>query len=412
MIKSILRKFKHAVLHQIKKTEYLLLINKISSFQKEINAKKKSHKIIALVMSNVGQQQFFEDIYRLSVKNNNSYHYFIVNDCYVKNEEKIDIFQSIKFITPGIYRHIKGIDLALHAEISCRSRNVKDVCYVGHGFPGKHTKWSVENLNSFNHYFLYGPRDRHILNFVVKDNPSCISHMKFWEVGYPKYDAQLNSLYQEDALKNELGLDPNRNTLLFAPAWDPGGALRKYGVELLDKFGGMQNFNVIIKLHPASLVSELSKDYEFYTGKKNWALILKDICEKYDNIYLYKPQQINPLFKLADVLVTDFSGVAMGFFIEDKPVVCIDCPEYFEEVLPSWGQDGEMSKSNDLFNNGRNASYIVENLESLESVIKHSIEFQDELSSARKKIAVDLLYNPGEGTSHTLIAMNKIFKSM
>jgi len=411
MFKSLLKKFKRIALTQIKKVRYLLSLVEIIKFQKEINKKKQSYKIIALVMSNAGQQQFFEDIYRLAVKNNHRYYFFLVNDCYVNDDEKIDLFRPLKFITQNIYQCITGVNIALHAEIYCRSWNVKDVCYIGHGFPGKHTKWSVENLSSFNHYFLYGPRDRDILSFITKDNPDCISHIKFWEVGYPKYDAQLNDSYKDEALGKKLGLDPSRNTILFAPAWDPGGALRKYGFELLDKFGNMRGSNVIIKLHPASLVSKLSKDYEFYTGGINWAQALEDISEKYNNIYVYQMQKINPLFKLADVLVTDFSGVAMGFFIEDKPVVCIDCPEYYESILPSWGQDGELSKSNDLFNNGRDASYLVENINSLEGVINYSLANRDEMSPARKKIASDLLYNPGEGAAHTLSAINEILES-
>ena len=165
---------------------------------------------------------------------------------------------------------------------------------------------------------------------------------------------------------------------------------------------------VVIKLHPASLTRDNSKQYEFYTGGVNWLEILDELCQKHDNIYLSKEHKINPLFKVADVLVTDFSGVAMGFFLEDKPVICIDCPEYFNVILPSWGQDGEMSKSNDLFNNGRNASYIVEDICSLEDTVRHAIENSDELSKKRKKIASDLLYNPGKGAKYSLKAIEKI----
>jgi hypothetical protein len=412
MFKSLLQKFKCIVSSRIQQARYLLSLGEINKFQSQIDKEKRTHKIIALVMSNAGQQQFFEDVYTLAVKNNHKYFFFLVNDYEVKEKEKIDLFLSLQFITPSIYQYITGVDLVLHTEISCRSWMVKNICYIGHGFPGKHTKWSVDNFKSFNHYFLYGPRDRDILNFLTKGNPDCIGHIKFWEVGHPQYDAQLNDSYKDEALQNKLGLDPNRNTILFAPAWDPGGALRKYGVELLDKFGNMRGFNVVIKLHPASLVSKLSKDYEFYTGGMNWAQVLTDIGEKYDNIYVYQQHKINPLFKIADVLVTDFSGVAMGFFIEDKPVVCIDCPEYFEKVLPSWGQDGDISKSNDLFNNGRNASYIVENIESLESAIVHANANRAEMSKARKKITSDLLYNPGKGAPQMLIAINEILETL
>jgi hypothetical protein len=407
MFRSLLKKFIRLTL---KKIRYLTSLHNIINFQNEISQIKKSHKIIALVMCNPGQQQFFEDIYRLSLKNKKKYYFFLVNDFDVKEAEKTDLFRPLKLITPSIYQYINGVDLALHTEIHCRSWNVKDVCFIGHGFPGKHTEYSVKNLNSFNHYFLYGPRDRDILNFVTKDNPDCVKQIKFHEVGYPRYDSQINNTFKAEALEKELGLDQSLKTILFAPAWDPGGALRKYGVELFDKFGKMRGYNVIIKLHPASTVSKRSKDYMFYTGGVNWMQVLNGIGEKYENIYVYWQQKINHLFKISDVLVTDFSGVTMGFFLEDKPVVNIDCPEFYETTLPSLGSDGELSRSNNLFNNGRNASHLVINIDSLEEMINHTLANPGEMSEMRKKYVSDLLYNPGKGTKHALAAIDQILE--
>ena len=148
----------------------------------------------------------------------------------------------------------------------------------------------------------------------------------------------------------------------------------------------------------------------FYTGGVNWMQVLNGIGEKYENIYVYWQQKINHLFKISDVLVTDFSGVTMGFFLEDKPVVNIDCPEFYETTLPSLGSDGELSRSNNLFNNGRNASHLVINIDSLEEMINHTLANPGEMSEMRKKYVSDLLYNPGKGTKHALAAIDQILE--
>jgi hypothetical protein len=408
MVRNLLRIFRK-IAHRLKRPlDYLTSLKKARSFQKGINLRKQTDHIVALVMSNAGQQQFFEDVCALSIKKGENNFFFLVNDCHVEDGEKIDIFHSCTFITPDVYAYISGVDLALHAEIWCRSPNVKNVCYIGHGFPGKHTSWSKENLRSFNHYFLYGPRDREILAYVTGNDPSSIDHIKFWEVGYPKYDAQINNVQRDLMLEAKLGICPGTKTILLAPAWDPDGALRSYGVELFEKLVSMRDVNIIVKLHPASLASKLHKDYEFYTGGVDWLKVLDNFAKTHSNFIVYREQKINPLFKIADVLLTDFSGVAMGFFIEDKPVVCIDCPDYYEKTLPSWGQDGAISKSNDLFNNGRNASNVVHNLDALEGVLRHALANREEYSQARKKIASSLLYHPGEGTDFALDAINSI----
>jgi hypothetical protein len=384
---------------------------KVIQFQFEISRQGKDKRIIAFVMTNAGQQQFFEDFYVKANEGARNYYFFLVNEYPLDDKDKAPCFKGLVSLTTVEYEHLRGVDIALHAEIWCRSKWAREICYVGHGFPGKHTRWDTENLKSFRHYFLYGPRDLDILALITKDSPDDVSHIKFWKVGYPKYDSQLNDRGADaERLQRELGLrtGAGRLIVLFAPAWDPGGALRTMGQDILKRFAQMPAFDFVIKLHPASLASPASKDYEIYTGGVDWAQLVGAASKEHGNIHFYREHKINPLFKLADILVTDFSGVAMGFFLEDKPVICIDCPEYFEKVLPSWGQDGEASRSNNLFNNGRNASYVVDNLDALEGALIHAGQNPGEFSSERKAIATALLYNPGRGAEATLEAVDKI----
>lgn len=377
--------------------------------QRAIRQHRDIGHVIALVMTHENQQQYFVDFYEHSLRAGKKYYFVIVNDYYLGPALKLDVFSGIPSLVPQMYRWISGVSLALHAEISCRSWNVPNICYVGHGFPGKHTLWSDANLQSFNHYFLYGPRDREILKFLVGNNRNRLQHITLWNVGYPKYDAQIKDVYDTSEVRAEIGLRPGTGpVVLFAPAWDPGGALRKYGSKLFELFGEMIDVDFIVKLHPVSLINSGSPDYDFYTGGVDWSATILQACEKYHNLHFVRSGSINPLFKVSDILLTDFSGVALGYFLEDKPVICIDCPEYYSEVLPQWGEDGALSRDNSLFNNGRSASHIVYNLDELADAVDLATKCPSLMSQRRRSIAASLLYNPGRGTDAMLDAVDSI----
>ena len=388
--------------------------------QKEINIRKNSgFKAIACVMFNHGQQQYFSDVIRLSIKTERIF-YFFVNEYEINLGDKLSIFKNFHFITQDEYIKLINVDLALHAEIYCRSPHVSEVCFSGHGFPGKHTVWSEENIKSFNHYFQYGPKDKKIFEFVTKDYSNEVTkHITFWTVGYPKYDCQFNTTEKQiNTTKHEIGLDPQKPTILFAPAWDPRGILRTAGVELIKIFRTLKQYNFIIKLHPASMADKKSCDYLFYTGGVDWLEEIRSISKKKilkffpskSNLFIPKQNSINPLFKVSDLLITDFSGVSQGFFIEDKPVITIDCPEYFSKTLVELGSDSELSKSSDLFNNGRRGTYILSDYRKIENAISEVLTSPQNLGNIRREIASELLYNHGKGTECMLNTIKSILK--
>lgn len=390
-LSKIIRKLRNFFKHYL---IFLWNYSEIKDIKKEIKFKRRENfKILSFVITHAAQQHFFLEIHEKC--KHEKYFIFIVNPYKISFEDKIFSFKDIKFITNDVYDHLIGIDLALHTEIHCRSYGAADICFIGHGFQGKHSKWSYENIKSFNHYFLYGPRDRALIEFFSKKYLYSVDHMNLWEVGYPKYDKQFTGFDDCNLIKQRLGINPMLKTVLFAPAWDPGGLLQEFGPSLLNEIGKLKDFNVIVKFHPASLVSRSSRDYNFYTGGINWREAINEAMVSHPNISFYDELDITPLFKICDVMITDFSGVALGFFLEDKPVVCVDCPRYYKEILPAWGEDGDLSRNNELFNNGRDASYIVEDIKSLNMTVCHAAANKDEFSEKRRKIATALLYNRG-----------------
>jgi CDP-glycerol glycerophosphotransferase len=248
---------------------------------------------------------------------------------------------------------------------------------------------------------------------VTKEYPkSTIDKIKLWDVGYPKYDLNFkNEDSQIEEIRKSIGLDPSKKTILFAPAWDPKGVLRTHGLKLLNLFENLKQYNFIIKLHPATLASKKSKHYDFYTGGLDWRKEIADFMDKSKSNNLFFPviESINPLFKISDLLITDFSGVSLGFCLEDKPIICLDCHD-FHETLSKWGSDPNQSFENNLFNNGREAATIVKNLEELYNTVKTVISNPEEKAVEREQIRTRLLYNRGQGSLSFLSVMNFILQ--
>lgn len=99
-------------------------------------------------------------------------------------------------------------------------------------------------------------------------------------------------------------------TILLAPSWGKSGILSKYGDTLLSVLE-KSNFNVIVRPHPQTVVSEQS--------------ILKPLEEKYSSIeWNYDNDNFEVLNK-TDLLITDFSGIIFDFAcVFDKPLIYAD----------------------------------------------------------------------------------------
>lgn len=123
-------------------------------------------------------------------------------------------------------------------------------------------------------------------------------------VGSPYMDYLEKCLNKSDIQKN------NNFTILIAPTWGQDGLLYKYGSKLIDKLV-KDNYNIIIRPHPQSLIVEkniIKKLENQYSSNKN-------ITFDYDN---------NNLISMAnaDIMISDFSGIMFEYaFLFNKPIL-------------------------------------------------------------------------------------------
>lgn len=102
-------------------------------------------------------------------------------------------------------------------------------------------------------------------------------------------------------------------TVLLAPTWGKSGILSKFGDSLIDALL-KTTFKIIIRPHPQSMISEIQ--------------MIEHLKEKYpdgEKIEWNFDVDNFDVLSVADVLISDFSGVLYDFaFIFDKPVIYAD----------------------------------------------------------------------------------------
>ncbi|MBM6589175.1 CDP-glycerol glycerophosphotransferase family protein [Brevibacterium sp. RIT 803] len=138
------------------------------------------------------------------------------------------------------------------------------------------------------------------------------------EIGYPRQDLTLNmSELSAQRLRGNLGLDPTKKTVLYAPTWRGNkGSARFDGDQLQRDIEALAklNANVIFQAHHIMLRHIKNVDY--------------------GNIIVPPTTMTaNDLLAVADLLISDYSSIFFDFLATGKPIVhyLYDYAEYAEE---------------------------------------------------------------------------------
>ncbi|MER7946855.1 CDP-glycerol glycerophosphotransferase family protein [Streptomyces sp. NPDC096079] len=177
-------------------------------------------------------------------------------------------------------------------------------------------------LDRFDHFLIRGEHDRRTLGrgFRLRDEV-------LLPVGYPRNDELAKARSEEadtgrrerGALAEELGLDPDKKVLLYAPTFRsaPGGKVRAFKPpfdleEFAERFG--DTHTLLIRTHYLNHVTLP----ESVSGR------IIDVSRHHD---------ITPLLALADGLITDYSSVMFDYGLLDRPMIFFtyDYDEYATE---------------------------------------------------------------------------------
>ncbi len=321
---------------------------------------------------------------------------------YADREDHLSVFDvpPDRRFHPRLARAFLLADVFLSASVYGKGPVTSFRINISHNQPTKFEAYPKEYVENYDFHFLTGPLHRDQYEHMFALHGLDTRKHRLVDVGYPKSDALLQGKYDRATVLDALGLDPSLPTVLYAPAWDPGGSLRSFGDDVIGQLLSLGNANVIVKLHPVSHTPPSSSSYDFYTGGFNWI----ERFRKYESNALFRHVaafQVDPLLVAADLLVTDFSSVALEFVGLDKPIIYLDCPEYFEKTLklPGYETDPDYVKNNPRANAGRHVGIVMESVGDLGLAVRDALADPGRNSDKRRELAGMLLYNPGRAAS-------------
>jgi hypothetical protein len=207
-------------------------------------------------------------------------------------------------------------------------------------------------------------------------------------VGMPKVDCLVDGSLQRDTVLRELGLDPARPTVLYAPTWSEASSLNVMGMELVERLLRLP-INLLVKLH------DRSKDPRpRYSGGIDWVARLHPVLDRPD-ARLVDTANITPCLAAADVMVTDHSSAGFEYLLLDRPIVRIHLPHLLEtaNVHPDYARLlAECAES-------------VLSAEDAVTAVERALADGGVLSATRCRVAADLFHRPGTATARCAAAL-------
>jgi CDP-glycerol glycerophosphotransferase (TagB/SpsB family) len=141
--------------------------------------------------------------------------------------------------------------------------------------------------------------------------------------GFPKVDPLVTGAIDGTRRLEQLGLDPARPTVLYAPTGGKHNSLDACGDEIVGKVAADGRFNLLVKPHDHPKVQvdwfEVLAHHE-----SSWVKLVRDF-------------DVVPYLAAADLLLTDASSVALEYTLLDRPMVFLDVPKLIRNVRKRGG---------------------------------------------------------------------------
>lgn len=131
------------------------------------------------------------------------------------------------------------------------------------------------------------------------------------EIGYPRNDCLVTfDKKQIQTLKDKLNITANKKVILYAPTWRD------------NKYDNKGNYEFIVPIDLDAFVSKFGEEYILLL-KPHYLVADKINISKYgENIVICKADtDIQELYLIADILITDYSSVMFDYSILKKPII-------------------------------------------------------------------------------------------
>lgn len=365
--------------------------------------KFSGRKILILDIEELSFIPYILPIYKALKLKTSSISYYLAT--HYKGNKALEVFDIPlnKQFNVNLSRKFPQADIFLSPHIYGTGNENSLRIHINHNQPVKYESYQKNDFVNFDIHFLTSPLHRRQTENTIKKYDLEKNNIRLFDIGYSKSDALMQGKYKREDVLKELKLNPDLKTVLYAPSWDEGLSLRTNGNEVIENILSVENINVIVKLHPISYSTGEGPNYQFYTGGINWVEELSGF-ESRENFRHVPVNDIDPVLSASDVMVTDLSSVALEFIILDKPVIYIDCPDFFEKTLKkTYSNFGDTTadfvRNDPRANAGRHTGVVVNNVKELPEAIEKCLKNPYELSVKRKDFAKQLSYNPGNAAN-------------
>ncbi len=145
----------------------------------------------------------------------------------------------------------------------------------------------------------------------------CGDSADFHVTGLPKLDPFFRpGHYNNTLLKEKLGLDPSKKTVLFAPSYKPS-CIEYIGDRVVEL---LPDCNLIIKLHPYSWGGKYAPHSQHR--------LYQELAEKHRELYLVPREEydVYPYLSLADTMISDTSSVLNEFLALGRHGIIYELP--------------------------------------------------------------------------------------
>jgi len=261
-----------------------------------------------------------------------------------------------------------------------------------HGLAMKDNILTKEILN-FTTLFLPSLLVKNLFNEKFLDEFPEAKRIQLFKVGYPKSDGLIKKAVTRDEILKEIGLNPAKKTVIYAPTFNKEASLDKFGHFIIKALLSF-DVNVIIKLHYASY--DLS-DYGicWHSRGHDWRKELR-IYTKYPNFRNILDFNANPYLIASDIMIADAGGIGIEFKLLKKPIIYFDVPDFFKRVGTEC-----------IDYHIRDSELIAKNIEELKEKLEHVLsnyEYCSEKSSNLDKEVYNL-GNAAEVAANYILAL-------
>lgn len=190
-----------------------------------------------------------------------------------------------------------------------RSKNVKHYVHVTHS-AGSVSEYKAYGTDYFDSVLVGGDGDYSLIRELESKRNINVKEIEI--IGNTYLDVMRTNLKNESY--EYTIFEEKRPTILLSPTWGDHGLLTKFGNELLSKLEETDKFNIIIRPHPQSFISE--------------AQVMEELMTKFPNnehrVWNRDVQNLKAMAH-ADIMISDFSGIIFDFYaLFKKPILTLN----------------------------------------------------------------------------------------